>query len=94
MSMQTDVKGAYVSATATVYNDRTRLKSIFVTPGSAAGTVVIRDCGSSGTTIFSSATLASGNPFNILLPGEGVLCSINLHVTVTGTATTAVVYYG
>ena len=94
MGMQTDVKSAYVSATATVYNDRTRLKSIFVTPGSAAGTVVIRDGGSSGTTIFSSATLASGNPFNILLPGEGVLCSINLHVTVTGTATTAVVYYG
>ena len=94
MGMQTDVKGAYVSATATVYNDRTRLKGIFVTPGSAAGTVVVRDGGASGATIFSTATLASGNPFNILLPGEGVLCSINLHVTVTGTATTAVVYYG
>ena len=94
MGMQTDVKGAYVSATATVYNDRTRLKSLFVTPGSTAGTVVVRDGGSSGATIFSTATLAAGNPFNMLLPGEGVLCSTNLHITVSGTDTTAVVYYG
>lgn len=92
--MQTDVKAGYVSATATVYAGRTRLKGVFVTPGSTAGTVVIRDGGGSGTTIFSTTTLASGTPFSLLIPGEGVLCVTDLHVTISGTATTAVVYYG
>jgi hypothetical protein len=38
--------------------------------------------------------LSSGTPFSVLVPGEGVLCSTDLHVTVTGTATTATVFYG
>ena len=92
--MQTDVKAGYVSATATVFSGRTRLKGVLVTPGSTAGTVVVRDGGASGTTIFSTATLASGTPFSMLIPGEGVLCLTDIHVTITGTATTAVVYYG
>lgn len=91
--MQTDVKAAYVDATAVVFNGRTRLKGVFVTPGSAAGTVVIKD-GTTGPTLFSTATLASGTPFDAFIPGEGVLAQANLHVTVTGTGTTAVVYYG
>ena len=94
MAMQTDVKSSYISATATAFSGRTRLKSVFVTPGSAAGTVVIRDGGSGGTTLFSTATLASGTPFNVVIPGEGVLCLTDLHVTLSGTATTAVVFYG
>ena len=53
MSMQTDVKAAYVDTTATVYNGRARLRSVLVTPGSAAGTVVIRDGGASGTVVVS-----------------------------------------
>lgn len=93
MSMQTDVKAAYVDATATVYDGRARLRGVLVTPGSAAGTVVIRDGGASGTTILSTATLASGSPFNVLIPAEGVLCATSLHTTVSGTATTAVVFY-
>jgi hypothetical protein len=92
--MQTDVKAGYVSATATVFDGRTRFKGLVVTPGSAAGTVVVRDGGAGGTTLFSTATLSSGTPFSVLIPGEGVLCYTDLHVTVTGTATTAMVYYG
>jgi hypothetical protein len=44
--------------------------------------------------LFSTATTASGTPFNVLLPGEGILCTTDLYVVVTGTATTAVVFYG
>ena len=92
--MQTDVKAGYVSATATVFDGTTRFKGLVVTPGSAAGTVVVRDGGAGGTTLFSTATLSSGTPFSVLIPGEGVLCYTDLHVTVTGAATTAMVYYG
>lgn len=92
--MQTDVKAGYVSSTATVFSGRTRFKGVAVTPGSATGTVVVRDGGASGTTLYSTTTLASGTPFYILVPGEGVLCATDLHVTVSGTATTATVFYG
>jgi hypothetical protein len=93
MSMQTDVKAAYVDATATVFNGRARLRGVFVTPGSATGTVVIRDGGASGTVVFSTTTLASGAPFNVIIAAEGVLCATSIHTTVSGAATTAVVFY-
>ena len=94
MAMQTDVKSGYVSSSATVFNGRTRFKGLVVTPGSANGTVVVRDGGSGGTILFSTATVASLSPFNVLVPGEGVVCATDLYVAVTGTATTAVVFYG
>jgi len=92
--VQTDVKAGYVSATATVFSCRTRCKGLVVTPGSTTGTVVVKDGGASGATVFSTTTLANGTPFSVLIPGEGVLCATDLHVTVTGTATTATVFYG
>ena len=92
--MQTDVKAAYMSASNPAFNSRTRCKGVFVTPGSAAGTVVISDGGASGTVIFSTVTQLNGTPFTVNFPGEGVLCYSNLYVTLTGTGTTAVVFYG
>lgn len=94
MAMQTDVKSAYIATTATAFAGRTRFKGVVVTPGSANGTVVIRDNGAAGTVVFSTATVANATPFSVLVPGEGVLCYTDLHVTVTGAATTAVVFYG
>lgn len=92
--MQTDVKAGYVTTSATVFDGRTRFKGLVVTPGSANGTVVVKDGGSGGTVLFSTATVANATPFNVLVPGEGVLCMTDLYVAVTGTATTAVVFYG
>jgi len=92
--MQTDVKAGYVSTTRTVFNDRTRFKGLVVTPGTADGTVVVRDGGATGVTLFSTATYEKGTPFSVPIPGEGVVCATNLHVTVTGANTTATVFYG
>jgi len=92
--MQTDVKSGYVASSATVFNGRTRVKGLLVTPGSAAGTVVVKDGGSGGTTLISTATVSGGTPFPVVIPGEGVLCQTSLYVAVTGTDTTAVVFYG
>jgi hypothetical protein len=94
MGMQTDVRSSYVSATGIVFDGRTRWKGLLVTPGTAAGTVVVRDNGAGGLILCSTATLANGQPFSVFVPGEGVLCYQNLHVAVTGAATTAVVFYG
>jgi hypothetical protein len=92
--MQTDVKAGYVSTTSTVFSARTRLKGLFITPGTATGSVVVRDGGASGTVLISTATAQDGTPFSVIIPGEGVLCATNIHVTLAGTGTTAVVFYG
>lgn len=92
--MQTDVKAGYVSTSATVFSGRTRFKGLVVTPGSAAGTAVVRDGGSGGTILFSTTTLADGTPFSFSVPGEGAVCYTDLYVAVTGTGTTATVFYG
>ena len=92
--MQTDVKAGYVTTTTTVFGSRTRFKGLFVTPGSTTGTAVVRDGGGSGAVLFSTTTLANGTPFPVVIPGEGVLCATDLHVTVSGTGTTAMVFYG
>jgi|DEB19_MinimDraft_3_1074340.scaffolds.fasta_scaffold76687_1 hypothetical protein len=94
MAMQTDVKAGYVSTSATVFDGRTRFKGLAVTPGSASGTAVVRDGGASGTILFSTATLTNGTPFYVIVPGEGAVCQTDLYVAVTGTGTTATVFYG
>ncbi len=47
--MQTDVKAASNTASATFYAGPTRVRGIVVTSGAAAGTLVISDGGSGGT---------------------------------------------
>ena len=90
--MQSDVKAASLAASGSIFADRTRVKGLLVIPGASAGSVVIKDGGSSGTTLMTIATLASGTPFNVLVPGEGVLCYTNAYATLTNA--TLVAYYG
>ena len=92
MGMQTDVKSAPISTTGAVVDTRTRLKGMMVFPSDTAGSLVVRDGGASGTTLMTIPTLADGGPFPILIPGEGVLCYTDLHVTVSNA--TATVFYG
>lgn len=87
--MQTDVKSAIVAFTGTVFNGRTRLRGVLVTPGSSAGSVQITD----GTNVLLQfTTLASGTPFSILIPGEGILCQTSLSATVSSVILN--VFYG
>lgn len=89
--MQTDVKGGTCAAGAstTVFNGRTRFKGIALSSDTADETVAIKD----GTkTLFTFTTTAVG-PLNVVVPGEGVVCSTSLVVTCSA-AVTAVVFYG
>lgn len=92
MSMQTDVKSVPVAATGVVYDQRTRLKGLLVMPSASAGSLVIRDGGASGTVILSIPTLAGDSSFPVIIPGEGVLCYINIHATISNA--TAAVFHG
>lgn len=98
MAMQTDVKSAHRSAAGSYYVGRTRLKGFIVTPAiSTACTLEIRDGSASGEVLFTmditSQTVA--NSTYVLVPGEGILASTGLYLTLSvGSLTSLSVFYG
>jgi hypothetical protein len=98
MGMQTDVKSAHLSAAGSYYVGRTRLKGLVVSPkASTAATFEIRDGGSSAAVLFTMdiASLATPNTFYVLIPGEGILASTGLYLTLSvGSVTGITVFYG
>lgn len=94
MGMQTDVQAITVSTSGSAYAARTRVRGLVIAPGSANGSVVFKDGGSAGTTLMEFSTVANGEPFNILIPAEGVLFENNVYVALTGTGTAVTVFYG
>jgi len=95
---QTDVKSAHRSTAGSYYAGRTRLKSFVVTPAvSTAATFEIRDGSASGAVLFTMdiASLGTPNSTYILIPGEGILASTGLYLTLsTGSVTGITVFYG
>lgn len=92
MTMQTDVKANSLSTSDTVFGGRTRVKGMVVTPGASAGSVVLKDGGSGGTTVMTINTIAGGETFNVIIPGEGVLFSTDAYATLSNATVT--VFYG
>ena len=98
MGMQTDVNSAHRSTAGSYYAGRTRLKGFVVTPAiSTACTLEIRDGGASADILFTmditSQTVA--NSTYVLVPGEGILASTGLYLTLSvGSLTSLSVFYG
>ena len=92
MGMQTDVKAISLAASGDVTTYRTRVRSLVIEPGASAGSVVLKDGGSSGTTLFTINTTANGETFNVLIPEQRVLCVTTAYATLTNTKVT--VFYG
>jgi hypothetical protein len=98
MSMQTDVKSAHRSTAGSYYVGRTRLKGFIVTPAvSTACTFEIRDGSATAPVLFTMdiASLGTPNSTYILVPGEGILASTGLNLTLSvGSLTGLTVFYG
>lgn len=92
MSMQTDVKAVSLAASGAITDTRTRVRSLIIEPGASTGSVIIKDGGSGGTTLFTINTVANGETFNILIPAEGVLCLTSAYATLSNAKVT--VFYG
>lgn len=101
MGMQTDVLASKAVTSTNQLTDqadnnlaRCRVKAIYVVPGAQAGSVVFRDGGASGALKLTVNTVASATqPTYLLLPGEGMLFSTNVHATVSN-AGSVMVFYG
>lgn len=94
MAMQTDIRSAYTAATGVLVAGRTRLRGYQFMPGGTAGDVIFRDGGASGSIVLQfSIAMASLTLVSAILPGEGILCTTNIHVTLP-TAATVAIFYG
>lgn len=91
MSMQTDVKATERTTTGTVVSGRNRVKGMTISYASG-GTVVVRDGGASGATVWSFTAPAAAGCVYIALAGEGILCVTDIHATLTNATVT--VSYG
>ena len=96
--MQTDVLSAHLSAAGSYYVGRTRLKGIVISPkASTAATFEIRNGSSGGAVLYTMdiASLGTPNTSYILIPGEGILASTGLYLTLSvGSVTGITVFYG
>lgn len=95
MSMQTDVKSTAIAAAATnsaVFAGRARIKGMVVSVPTAGGTMSLKN-GSGGTTMFSFVAPAVAGAVNIVIPGEGILCTNGIYAT-TPADMTVTVFYG
>ena len=94
MTMQYDVKSAHVEATGTVVSGRVRLKGYQCLSGGTAGDIIFRDGGASGTIRLQfNIPNNTNNPFANLIPGEGILFTTDIHVTLA-TGAKVTVFYG
>jgi hypothetical protein len=57
---------------------------------STAGTITVKDGGSSGVTVYTATGLTAGQIVHF--GGLGIICKNNIYVTVGGTATLLVLY--
>ena len=90
--MQTDVKATSLAASGDIFAGRTRVRGMVVEPGASAGSIVIKDGGSGGTTMFTINTIAGGETFNVIIPAEGVLCQSSAYAALSNAKVT--VFYG
>lgn len=92
MAMQFDVKATTVTATGSAVGYRTRVKGLIVTPTATAGSVVLKDGGSGGTTEIDVRTTTALVPFSVMLPQEGVLFETDVYAVLTDVAAVTVIY--
>ena len=84
MAMQYDVKNVHANASGSLVGYRTRVKGMVITStGGGAGSVVLKDGGSGGTTQFEVDVPATAAFHNVVIPGEGVLFETSVYATLT-----------
>ena len=93
MAMQYDVKNVHANASGSLVAYRTRVKGIIITStGTGAGTMLLKDGGSGGTTLVEVDVPATAAFHNVLVPGEGVLFETSVYATLTNCYVS--VFYG
>lgn len=93
--MQTDVLATAIAAGQTnsaVFAGPARIKGMVVSVPAAGGTMTLQN-GSGGTVLFSFVAPAIAGAVNVIMPGQGILCSSGIYAT-TPANMTVTVFYG
>ena len=92
--MAYDIQAATVTEAGVAVNKRARVKGVSYVTGGTAGSVVLKDGGSGGTTVLTLNTPATTDVYDLMIPDNGILCATNVHVTVTNVTSVTVLYEG
>ena len=93
MTMQYDVKAAYITSTGQLVTGRCRLKNLIFLPNGTAGSIVIYDgTDNTGPIVWQTKTLTGVQPFQLIVPGEGILASTGLYAVLTNISSATVCY--
>ena len=98
--MQTDVLASVPITLSGQFTDqannnlaRCRVKSIYIVPTATAGSLILRDGGSSSTIKITINTVASASqPTYILMPGEGIVFQTAVYGTVSNLGSATIIY--
>lgn len=95
---QTDVKSTHLSTAGTIFAGRARLKGIVVAPAvSTTATFEFRDTSATGPILFQMDIPTNTNPnsYAIPIPGEGILFSTGIYLTLSvGSVSGITAFYG
>ena len=86
MGDRADLHATKLTATGTVVGRRTRIRGIYA---GAAGSIVLRDGGATGTTKLE-LTVGANTDYN--LPGSGIVFDTDCHATLTTTSDVTFLY--
>jgi len=100
MGMQTDVLASVPLAASGQFTDqaavsltRCRVKAVYIVPTATAGSLILRDGGSSSTIKMTINTVASATqPTYLRMPGEGILFSTAVYGTVSNLGFATIIY--
>lgn len=98
--MQTDVLASVPITASGQFTDqgttnlaRCRVKAIYIVPSGTAGSLILRDGGSSSTIKITVNTVASASqPTYMLMPGEGLVFQTAVYGTVSNLGSATIIY--
>jgi len=95
MTMQYDVKSANANASAQLTTGRSRLKQLTFVGNGTAGSVTLYDTAANsatGNVIWQTKTSTGVQPFQVLVPGEGILVQNGIYASLANVITVTCIY--
>lgn len=90
MSTLTNVIAKYINSTGTIYSGAANLAGYHIKPGGTAGSIEIKDGGSSGTLLATIDITTDTSVITALLPGNGIRFNNGIYVSLPTSATITV----
>lgn len=92
MAMQTDVRSVHLNATGLAITGRCRIRGYQIAPGGAGQVTFYDNTTNSGLTPLILDTTANTAIIATLIPGEGILFTNGVYITLPGTSAITLFY--